>query len=74
MEKIDRVMAQFRTEMLSKFHEREAEGCRGWDIQPMWATLVNKLFTHVKEKPICPTNLIDIALLCMFLWNLETEE
>lgn len=73
MEKIDRVMAEFRKAMLNKFHKKEAERWIGWDEQHSWALLVDKLLAHVGEKEFSSDNLIDIALLCVFLWNLETE-
>lgn len=73
IEKIDRVMAKFRVAMLKKFHKKEAQGWTGWDEQPSWKMLIDSLQTHINDKEFTQDNLIDIALLCMFLWNLETE-
>ena len=73
LEKIDRVMAKFRVAMLKKFHKKESEGYTGWDKQPSWNDLVSGLFEHVGEKQFDEDNLIDIALYCLFLWNLEKE-
>ena len=73
MEKIDRVMAKFRVALLEKFDKKEIDGFTGWDEQTSWGMLVDGLFKHVEEKELSPDNLIDIALYCLFLWNLEVS-
>ena len=73
MEKIDRVMAEFRLAMLEKFYKKEAEGYDKWYEQPSWEMLVDGLLQHVGEKEFSADNLIDIALYCLFLWNLEVS-
>ena len=73
MDKIDRVMAKFRVALLKKFHEKEAEGFSGWDCQTSWSFLVNDLLEHERDIELTPESLIDIALYCLFLWNLESK-
>ena len=73
MDKIDRVMAKFRKAMIDKFHKKETNGWTGWDEQRLWKTLVDELHIHALGKELDTDNLIDIALLAMFLWNLESK-
>lgn len=73
MEKIDRVMAKFRKAMIDKFHKKEAGGWIGWDTQEGWTMLIESLREHAQKPVFDASNFVDIALLAMFLWNLETE-
>jgi len=72
LEKIDHVMAKFRVAMLKKFHKKETLGWTSWDNPDTKRILGTKLMEHT-IKPFTRDNLVDIALLCLFLWNLEDE-
>jgi len=67
-------MAKFRVAMLKKFHEKEDEGYTGWDKQMNWGDLVDGIVKHALKEGFTADSLIDIALYCLFLWNLETED
>ena len=74
MEKIDRVMAKFRMAMIEKFHKKEVGGWTGWDTQEGWTMLCESLRLHAQKPVFDASNFVDIALIAMFLWNLETGD
>ena len=67
-------MAKFRKAMINKFHKKEVEGWTGWDEQQSWKMLCESLRLHAQKPVFDANNFVDIALLVMFLWNLETED
>ena len=73
MEKVDRVIAKFRMAMIEKFHKKEAEEWTGWDTQEGWTMLCESLREHAQKPVFDASNFVDIALIAMFLWNLEIE-
>lgn len=67
---IEDVILAFSKDMLRKFHMKESIGWYGWNYPADKELLKEQLITHIK-KGFDSGNLIDIALFCAFLWNIN---
>jgi len=68
---IDDIILAFSKELLRKFHMKEATGWTGWNKPTSKEQLREQLHAHVEGKDLTSDNLVDIALFCLFLWNLN---
>lgn len=65
-----KVNLDFNFEMVTKTLKKAQEGYFGWNDPANEHLLVEGLIKHL-DKPMSPENLIDVAIYCMFLWNLR---
>jgi len=68
--KLIKNIAEFNSAMMDKGLKKMKQGYFGWDDPANEHLLVDGLVKHF-TKSMSPENLIDIALYCMFLWNLR---
>lgn len=73
MSNIEDVAETFVDELLRKFYKKVGEGYAGWDEPTSKGDLKELLLEHVAKEDWTRGNLIDIALFCLFLWNLEVN-
>lgn len=66
-----RLVELFGLQQMGKLREKLAAGYEGWSEAENAAAMHNRLQRHVDKGFEDPDNLIDIANMAMFLWNLQ---
>lgn len=64
----------FREEMLNKLRDKVLQGRKGWDQYENKEKMIDKMIRKAILPNLTQKDLIDIAVYCMFIWNLLNDD
>jgi hypothetical protein len=68
IERLNRVVDAFATEMKVRLREQAIRGCRGWDDPASYRRISEMMMEHAA---VSPGQEVDVANLAMILWHLR---